>query len=674
MTNTIGVCYTSIRERFEVIFVILWVVASLITYSSGLGIGDHIMHKALVLFMSIVLLTQSGSGWSGRAAESDFVDSVSRVKEIVENRTCKSNTFLLSDGSYEMVLYSEDKYFKDLDDCFVEIDNSIVREPFSKGEEQYSYANKADYYSARFSENRVKTLVSFGETELTSELSGGVVSSVFFGNEVPQSVVAGYYLGGANCIMYPEIKPGTDVYYETIHGAVKEYIVLKDSDVDRDFQFTISCSGCEYKEGLDNKSAIYALNTSEERFSLGNLFAVDSKGVTCAGLSYLIDSFENGKVRVSFSIPETYLKDDERTFPVLIDPTILISGSSSTYDTCIDQQYPTSNYYLATSLWTGGLIGNNAMRSLIKFDLPSSINASQLTRATLRVQKREYQSPMVLGFRITTSWSSSTATWNNQPGCDTSCFTSLCSSDGGDWYRMDATDLVVGWLNGTYSNYGFLLRSVSELNSSNKTRYYSSDSDYPHRPELVIGYVNSLGSRPYQSVPESMESQTNCMGYALEKEQVITAATLQISDADVVGKTKQQLLEFVASKAEIWMADNLGTGTYAALSAFDSAINTPPPSGWYRVALRVGFDDVNGNGVINQGEQWDFHWKYQTNNHYGSWATKEADSFTWLDSESNGLDPALKVWDKLESTWNYDSNLKYYQIKDIRTIPGWTEE
>lgn len=150
VTNTIGVCYTSVRERFEVIFVILWVVASLITYSSGLGIGDHIMHKALVLFMSIVLLTQSVSGWSGRAAESDFVDSVSRVKEIVENRTCKSNTFLLSDGSYEMVLYSEDKYFKDLDDCFVEIDNSIVREPFSKGEEQYSYANKADYYSARF--------------------------------------------------------------------------------------------------------------------------------------------------------------------------------------------------------------------------------------------------------------------------------------------------------------------------------------------------------------------------------------------------------------------------------------------------------------------------------------------------------------------------------------------
>ena len=44
--------------------------------------------------MSIVLLTQSGSGWSGRAAESDFVDSVSRVKEIVENRTCKSNDFM----------------------------------------------------------------------------------------------------------------------------------------------------------------------------------------------------------------------------------------------------------------------------------------------------------------------------------------------------------------------------------------------------------------------------------------------------------------------------------------------------------------------------------------------------------------------------------------------------
>ena len=148
---------------------------------------------------------------------------------------------------------------------------------------------------------------------------------------------------------------------------------------------------------------------------------------------------------------------------------------------------------------------------------------------------------------------------------------------------------------------------------------------------------------------------------------------MQIQDSDVVGKTKQQLLAYVASKAETWMSSNLGTSNYASISAYDASISTSSP-GWFRVALRVGFSDNNGNGVFDDEEDWDYHWKYQTCDSHGAWAAKEGGFFSWLDYDSNGIDPASVVWDKEESTWGYDSNLKYYQIKDLRTVSGWTEE
>lgn len=46
------------------------------------------------------------------------------------------------------------------------------------------------------------------------------------------------------------------------------------------------------------------------------------------------------------------------------------------------------------------------------------------------------------------------------------------------------------WLAGTYSNYGFLLKEPSETNSSQKTKFYSSDAPSPNKPELVIEYTN----------------------------------------------------------------------------------------------------------------------------------------------------------------------------------------
>lgn len=118
------------------------------------------------------------------------------------------------------------------------------------------------------------------------------------------------------------------------------------------------------------------------------------------------------------------------------------------------------------------------------------------------------------------------------------------------------------------------------------------------------------------------------------------------------------------------MDDDQNNVDYFSISAYDSAINTASP-GWYRVALRVGFDDVNNNGIIDQDEDWDYHWKYQTSDQHGAWAAKENSCYSWLDMTSNGLNPAAYIWVYEEHVWDYDSDVLYYQIKDTRSVSGW---
>jgi len=188
------------------------------------------------------------------------------------------------------------------------------------------------------------------------------------------------------------------------------------------------------------------------------------------------------------SASEEFLNSADTVYPVIIDPSIMITGTSSTYDTCVDEEYPTSYYHTSENLWTGGAAYTNRMRTYIRFNMPAGISSSQVTNATLRIKKREHQTPTIRAYRVTSYWNPSSVTWNNQPAYAPNEATSVITLDTGSWYKLDATTFVKGWLGGTYSNYGFILKEPSETNSSQKTKFYSSDAPSPNKPELVIEY------------------------------------------------------------------------------------------------------------------------------------------------------------------------------------------
>ena len=147
-------------------------------------------------------------------------------------------------------------------------------------------------------------------------------------------------------------------------------------------------------------------------------------------------------------------------------PTSTTSPPPTTFittgDTYVDQNNPTSNYGSQYFMKVGSF-GGTPNRGLFKFDLaaiPAGTNISQATLSTyFFLCNTSGTTTNLTAYRISGSWDELTATWNTQPAYaeayGSAAFT-VCSTG---WKSTDVTALVQAWVNGTYPNYGILLRS-----------------------------------------------------------------------------------------------------------------------------------------------------------------------------------------------------------------------
>ena len=110
--------------------------------------------------------------------------------------------------------------------------------------------------------------------------------------------------------------------------------------------------------------------------------------------------------------------------------------------------------------------------------------------AHLDIEKISGAAPTMRAYRVTGSWSSSTITWANKPNYTTThqSTQSMPVSSGSSWYRMDVTSMVNAWVDGNYTNYGFVLVDSVEDDPDHWTTLYSSDADSSHKPALYITY------------------------------------------------------------------------------------------------------------------------------------------------------------------------------------------
>ena len=431
-----------------------------------------------------------------------------RGAEITSMREKNSKTYEMSDGTYQCVVYAENVHYEDANGTLQEIDNAIKTTTAKNG---YSLTNTANswytYFANKLSQDNAVTMekgdysISFSLPNPTESSGSGLIGQPLslIGTtasdakiaanmttaEIAENPIYSSLAEDNRVVLYKDVLNNVDISYTVKTGILKEDIILKSASAPNTFEFKLNTTGVTPQKA--DGTVVFNNSSGETVFELAPMYMEDANGRYSEEITYDLTQDTEG-YKLTIVADSNFLLDSKTVYPIVIDPSVMVTGEGDTYDTCADQEYPTKNYYLSENLWTGGKSGTNAMRTYIKFDLPTNISSSSITSAYLRIKKREHETPTIKGYRIVNSWSSSGVTWNNQPGYNSSYATGTATLDTGAWYKLNATTLVKGWRAGSYTNYGFILKEPSESSTSQKTKFYSSDAPSPNKPELVINY------------------------------------------------------------------------------------------------------------------------------------------------------------------------------------------
>ena len=584
------------------------------------------------------------------------------VEEIESLREKNSDTFLMSDGTCECVIYSENKYYESGDDL-LPIDNSIVEVSETIGEKEYGFRNRANSYYAYFETERPGVMLTALGNTIAFSLDGSNATAGSVGGLKAFTEIAGYALSGENRIAYLGVKERTDIVYSVTGDGVKEYIVLNSNDAPNEFSFSFDTNGGSFDYNEDGSLVLIDKN-GEEVFELGRLFAVDSAEVYTDDLDYVVEECSgNDSVTIKIVLDRSFIDDPERVFPIVIDPSLMITGENNTYDSFVSSRYPTTNFYMNNYLMTGRDTDYYIRRTYIKFNLPSALSTKSIYSAYVNIKKGTGSAPSIKAYRVVGSWTSSSLTWNNKPSYSESWFSSNATAGSNNWYKLYVTSLVKKWLNGTYSNNGLLIKDDTESGTSQWTVFYSSDAPSPNKPELRISYSDSV--RPYNPIyaNTTLCSTTNCMGYALNRNVFIDYTMMGIDNTQLYGLNAEQMLNTISEKAEELMNSSFPSQGWIAIeySEIDTYYSSIAPN-HYRVALRVCIFDSNNNQTFDIGESYDYHWWYETSS--GNWAEKWGNAPSHEIAGTADHDPASYDWfSPPNSSYTcVHSSCKYYSI------------
>ena len=180
---------------------------------------------------------------------------------------------------------------------------------------------------------------------------------------------------------------------------------------------------------------------------------------------------------------------------MLIGVTFILSLSTSSAeatpyypsdDAFVLKNCSNANYGSRADLIVGRHVVTGRYQTYLKFDL-SLLSGSIIDSAALKLYKSGYSTDTsnVNLYRVTGDWNEETITWNNKPSYDSTVISSTSVNSNGwyTWRGEEFKDLIQGWVDDPYHNYGMVLMT----DYSYIYRFYSKEfPDSNYRPSLEI--------------------------------------------------------------------------------------------------------------------------------------------------------------------------------------------
>ncbi|WP_273848349.1 DNRLRE domain-containing protein, partial [Halalkalibacter alkalisediminis] len=305
-----------------------------------------------------------------------------------------------------------------------------------------------------------------------------------------------------NFLYHRGVFPGIDVRNVLFNTSLKEDIVIYEPTSLSTFRVQVNTN----LHGQVEKDGSVTWSSGEEViFTTPTPFMTDSNIDELSGepsisydVKFELEENQEGYL-LTLSVDSDWLNDDERVYPVYIDPTTNVGTSA---DTFVTSAYPTttndkfwessSGYYSLKVGYYDASSGTNF--SFVRQDL-SHLKGVAISSATFKIYTaHSYYGTTANGVwldSVNENWSAATATWNNKPSSSNITSTNV---HRGQWAEFDVTSTVQSWVDGKKDNYGFKLHTNGNGQTHWKKFYASENST--SKPVLSVTYTLPTPAKP----------------------------------------------------------------------------------------------------------------------------------------------------------------------------------
>ena len=509
--------------------------------------------KTIALLLVIALFTQQLQTLSiaSFTEPSEYIQPISDATEFIPDYTEKnaedayilfedeskrelsSKQFRMSDGTFMAVSYPEQVHFERQDGTFADIDNRLIYSK-SNSEDDYSgYINRANCFSVKFNEtfnsgtsiiysvNKGDSLIVFSRLtdEHNSKSANATVTQAKDEDKPFETIgdAAGELAFVSSKISYSDADNKIDHDYVLIGNHINEYIVIKEKQNNYTFAYRIDAENLT-AETDDEGGIVFTDGSGETVYSIPAPYMFDDAGIFSKAVSYTLTETD-GVYILTVQADENWINEEDRTFPVTIDPDLYVGkyNSPDVEDADVWQGSPTliqGDYEYMTCGYTD-YVNDKEMRMLVKIGtLPTIPAAAVLVDARLNMkQLTRFGDPSRLVFggstpidfaarRITSAWSESTVTWNTKPSVNSTIldYRTASLNTRGKYLAFDITEAAVMWYNGTAANYGVEIRTMESLDEDHFACFCASENPNQYSsvlPMFKFSYRDNKGIEDY---------------------------------------------------------------------------------------------------------------------------------------------------------------------------------
>ncbi len=428
----------------------------------------------------------------GKSSGPHFDKTNGAATEIASLRTRTSKTFM-SRGGFQLITYPGSINYKDPSGKWQEIDNTLIPVKSSG----YAYENRANSY-------RVYLPGTIGPQPVEFRLGSAFVRFSLVGAYAPVSIAG-------NEATYMGALPGVDVALMAQNDQLKETITLSSPATNPLIWSIDSSPGLTARPGTLG-SVDFLDRSGKTLFGFAPPFMVDAAGASSASIRVELRSSGTSEL-LALTADQAWLSDKARQFPVVLDPTVTISYSGSsivkTYsganqDCYIVSSSPTTSFCGGTNLLVG-FKSPAINRGLLQFNvsIPQDANILEADLALNLSNAKASTGTSVSLYPVTSTWTTA-ATWNKRDGTNSwtaaggdygtpSAWTNSAVGPTSGWYHWYLSSVVQGWVNGSTTNRGVLLRADNESTLNQLTFFSSQAAQSANWPYLKVIYQLGIG-------------------------------------------------------------------------------------------------------------------------------------------------------------------------------------